>query len=312
MRYGFVQSDIFRMKKLTLSIARFVLCGLLIITSRVSYAQLNPLGAVYYQNQYLANPAMAGMEAGLNAGLSYRMQWSGIQGAPVNQSFSSDWGLGNRVGLGLLVYGDNAGLLQRTRTMATYAYHLPLGLESQKLHFGISMGLMTQRVQYEDVVGDPDDAGLEQFNNRETFFDGDFGMAYTSGKLNIQAALPNMKVMLNKDENDNTVNRSTFYSALSYKIPVGDLIIGMKVEPKIAYRGVKGFDNMIDAGANFSFSDEKLSLMSMWHSSDNMTYGLGINYNKLFSFTGMYSSNIGELRGFVNGNFEMAIKIKIL
>ncbi len=255
---------------------------------------------------------MAGIEAGLNAGLSYRMQWSGIQGAPVNQSFSSDWGSGNRVGLGLLVYNDKAGLLERTRTMASYAYHLPLDGDKQRLHFGISMGVMSQRVRYEDVVGDPNDTGLEQFNNRETFFDGDFGIAYTSGKFSVQAALPNMKVMLDRDENDNTVNRSTFFTALSYKIPVGGLVSGMKVEPKIAYRGVKGFDNMIDAGANFSFSDEKLSIMSMWHSSDNMTYGLGINHNRKFSFTGMYSSNIGELRGFVNGNFEMAVKVRIL
>ena len=312
MSPGYVLSDIFNMN----CIFRYIKFELLIATilmfgANSSYAQLNPLGAVYYQNQYLANPAMAGTDTSLNVSLSYRMQWSGIKGAPVNQSFTSDWGIGNRVGIGLMVYNDKAGLLQRTRAMATYAYHLPLA-ESQKLHFGISMGIMTQRVQYEDVIGDPNDAGLEQFNNRETFFDGDFGMAYTSGKLNVQAALPNMKVILNKDENDNTVNRSAFFSAISYKMPLEGFVGGMAVEPKIAYRGVKGFDNMIDVGANLSFSQDKLNLMSIWHSSENMTYGLGINHNRLFSFTGMYSSNIGELKGFANGNFEMAIRVRVL
>ena len=114
------------------------------------------------------------------------------------------------------------------------------------------------------------------------------------------------------DENDNTVNRSTFFSAISYKMPLERFVAGMAIEPKVAYRGVKGFDNMIDVGANLSFSQDKLILMSMWHSSENMTYGLGINHNRLFSFTGMYSNNIGELKGFANGNFEMAIKVRIL
>jgi type IX secretion system PorP/SprF family membrane protein len=276
-----------------------------------AHAQLNPLGSVYYQNQYLANPAMVGMDTSLNVNLSYRMQWSGIKGAPVNQSFTSDWGIVDRVGIGLMIYNDQAGLLQRTRTMASYAYHLPIA-ESQKLHFGISLGVMTQRVRYEDVIGDQNDTGLEQFNNRESFFDGDFGVAYTSGKLNIQAAFPNMKVILNKDENDNTVNQSTFFSAISFKMQLERFVDGMAVEPKIVYRGVNGFDNMVDVGANFSFSQERLTLMSVWHSSENMTYGVGINHNRLFSFTGMYSNNFGELRGLANGNFEMAIRLKIL
>ncbi len=34
-------------------------------TTTALQAQLNPMGAIYYQNQYLVNPAMAGSDRGL-------------------------------------------------------------------------------------------------------------------------------------------------------------------------------------------------------------------------------------------------------
>ena len=273
-------------------------------------AQQSTLGAVFYQNQYLANPSLAGRYEGLNASLSYRQQWSRIEGAPVNQALTVDWSGGKRVGLGLLIYSDQAGLLNRTRTMATYAYHLPLG-ENQQLHFGISFGFMSQRIKYEDVIGDLKDNSLERFDNRQVFLDGDFGLAFTTSKLNLQLAVPNLRVMFNNEENIARLDRTTFFTAISYKIPFENFLNGMKVEPKIVYQGVKDFDDLLNIGANVTFSDEKLSVMTIWSSSDNLTYGIGINHNRIFSFTGMYGNSFKEIQGFDNAYFELGVKCKI-
>ena len=76
-----------------------------------SYAQLNPLGQAYFQNQYLANPAMAGLGEGLRVNAGYRQQWTSMPGSPSTQFLTGDYGFKNRVGLGANIYHEKAGLL---------------------------------------------------------------------------------------------------------------------------------------------------------------------------------------------------------
>jgi type IX secretion system PorP/SprF family membrane protein len=274
-------------------------------------AQLNPLSSIYYQNQYLSNPAMAGMEDHFKLNLALRKQYSGMPGAPVTQSFSADGGLGERVGLGLHLHNDKAGLLQYTRVMGTYAYHLPLSNESEKLSFGVSLGFMNERLNEADVNGDAGDDRIGQFNKRETFIDGDFGMAYTSEKLTIQGALPNLKSFFSADD-VNSVDYSLFFTAVSYKFHIhqpsnNDLI----VEPKVALRGVKGYKNSYDVGANVTITEHGLSLMGLWHSSQSATFGMGLNLNKTFNLMGVYTTETGRLSRYTNGDLEIALRVNL-
>jgi len=273
-------------------------------------AQLNPLTSIYYQNQYLANPAMAGMDEYLKINLGYRKDAGSTPGMPVVQSFTADYGFTSKAGVGLKVYNDEAGLLQRTSAMGSYAYHLPLGSAGQKLNFGISLGVMNERIDNADVNGDAGDNQIGRFNQREVFIDGDFGMAYTSGQLTVQGAIPNLKTYLKKDDNNYTVDRSTFFSAVSYRFyPTQS--DGVEVEPKVAYRGVKGYDNIVDLGTNVAISNGALNILAMWHSSQSATFGMGINYKNAFTFTGMYTTQTGEVSAISSGNFEIALSINI-
>ena len=103
--------------------------------SEKSNAQLNPFGAAYFQNQYLFNPAMAGTEQKLKLNVAYRKEWNDISNGPVNQYLSGDFGLSDKVGVGLKVINDKAGVLSTTGAMATYSYHIGIS-DKQKLHFG--------------------------------------------------------------------------------------------------------------------------------------------------------------------------------
>ena len=280
---------------------------------QAAMAQLSPMGALYFQNQYLSNPAMAAMagsEKGLNLNLGFRQQWSGMPGAPVMQTFTADYGLNAKVGLGLNVYNDQAGLLKRTRTVASYAYHLPLNEDDRKLSFGLSLGFMNERVSNEDIHGDPGDLNVSRYNQRDTYIDGDFGMAYTSNKLSLQAALPNMKNYFKKDISTNPVDRSTFFSAISYKMQLG-AAEGFGIEPKVAYRGVKGFDNILDAGANLSYANNQVNFFGMYHSSKSATFGLGLNYHSM-GFNAIYTTAATALSGYTGGSFEIGLKLNLL
>lgn len=287
-------------------------CSLLLLIlsgTELSVAQLNPLGGMYFQNQYLANPAMAGLDSGLNLNLGYRQQWSSIPGAPKTQSLTGDYGFGNKVGLGLNIYSDEAGLLRKTRVMGTYAYHLPIGADEQKLNFGISLGFMNERIGYEDLKGDAGDQNVGRFNQRETYIDGDFGVSFTSNRLTLQGALPNLKTFFKTDANTNNVDRSTFFTAASYKFYFAQSLDGLRVEPKACFRGIKGLDNIGDIGAEVSFADESVNLMGMYHTSQSATFGMGVNFQKTLSILGIYTTETSALSGYTNGNFEIAVKV---
>jgi type IX secretion system PorP/SprF family membrane protein len=274
-------------------------------------AQLNPLAGIYFENQYLGNPAMAGIEQGMNLNMGYRQQWSSIPGTPVTQSITAEYGTSKKVGLGLNIYNDEAGLLKRTRVMGTYSYHLPLNDESRKLRFGISLGFMDDRVMSENISGEQNDSSIGKFNQRDTYIDGDFGLAYTSKKLTVQGAIPNLKSFLQKETVNGAADRSTFYSAISYKFYYLKTLDGFGVEPKLAIRGVQGFNNIVDAGANFTVANRAASVTAIYHSSNSATFGLGAVIKSFGAITANYTTATSALSQYASGSFQIGLKLDL-
>lgn len=269
------------------------------------------MGTVYFQNQYLANPALAGVQSGFNFNGAYRSEWNNIPGSPTIQALTAEYAITDKAGIGINFYSDKAGLFKRTRAVATYAYHLPVDTSGDRLHFGISLGYLNEQIQNDDINAEPGDLILRGFNERETFIDGDFGIAYTGKSLNLQLALPNLKNMLGRDINEHSVGNSTFYSAVSYKVPLSEGANSLGLEPKLAFRGVKGFDNIIDAGANLSYAENKVNLFAMYHTSKSSSFGLGLNYLNM-SINGIYTTPTSGLRRYSTGDFVVSLSLRIL
>jgi type IX secretion system PorP/SprF family membrane protein len=280
-----------------------------VISSTALKAQLNPLSAQYFTNQYLINPALAGAGQGLKLNGAYRKLWSNVEGSPLTQSLTADYGF-NKLGLGLTVNNESEGLQRQTRVVGSYAYHLKLSEDNHQLHFGVSLGFLSQRLENQDAYGDPNDPLVGQYNDRRTYLDGDFGIAYTSDKLNVQAAIPNLKSVLKKDV-IKLADVATFYSAVSYKIGISEGPEGMEVEPKVAYRGVKGFDNIWDAGAQLSIANKQVFLLGMYHSTKSTTFGLGMDYKKRYLISGTYTTQTSALSSYTNGSFELNLRVNL-
>jgi type IX secretion system PorP/SprF family membrane protein len=287
-----------------------LITGLFLFTAKQSYAQLNPLSAMYYQNQYLGNPAMVGIDTGLAFNLAYRAQWNGTPGSPVTQSVTGNYGVTPRVGLGLNISNDKIGLQRWTRAVATYAYHLQLNDKGNQLHFGVSFGFSNERLNENLVNGDPNDAGISQYNQRSTYVDGDFGVAYTADRLTLQGALPNLKSVFHKTDLNNAVDQATFYGAASYRLELSKGQEGVDVEPKVAIRGVKGYSDIFDAGANLVFANKRVNVFGLYHSTQSFTAGLGLQYQSL-NLNASYTSGTAALRGYVDGNFELSLRIRV-
>lgn len=270
-------------------------------------AQLGPLAAQYFQNPYLANPAMAGVNQGLEVSLGYRSQWSKMPGAPEQQALTLAYGK-NRTGWGVNLYLDRTGLQRQLRALASYAYHLPLSTE-QALHFGLSVGISQQRLSLEDIQGRPDDLSAQRYNDRDAYLDGDFGIAYTYNGFRLEASLPNLDRLLRSNRENGMVDIATFYAAAGYKFGL-TTDQNLQLEPKVAYRGVKGFDSVIDAGAAFWFEDGQLMLSGLYHSSKSATFGLGMDLKKKYRVLATYTTQTSALSNYTNGSFELGLGMK--
>jgi len=287
-----------------------VMMFLILLGANTANAQLTEYESMYFQNQYLNNPAMAGLEEGMKFNIGYQRQWDEVPGNPILMNATFEYNGGNRTGLGLNVSSDRAGLINRTRIMGTYAYHLPIGVD-QKLNFGLSAGAKFASIDYNKVVGDRDDASLQNYNEGAAF-DGDLGIAYTSRLLTIQAALPNLNALM-YDNNDGVkkyVDRSIFYSAVSYKILLSNEDEDLNIEPLIAYRGVKGHKDILDAGARFNFPDYKMNVSAFYHTNKTVSTAFGISLNDLGVFLA-YSKYFGSLGAYANNTFEVGLNYKL-
>jgi len=134
-------------------------------------AQQRPQYSQYVFNNYLLNPAVAGIENYTDVRAGYRSQWTGLLGAPVTSYITINAPLGKDFlegdatafpanggenpssrlytqnymaaephhGIGLMIVTDKAGPITQTNIDATYAYHLGL-TERLNLAVGVSAG----------------------------------------------------------------------------------------------------------------------------------------------------------------------------
>ncbi|MXV52444.1 type IX secretion system membrane protein PorP/SprF [Pedobacter sp. HMF7647] len=287
-----------------------LLIGSVCLLSANGNAQINPMGASFFQNQYQFNPAMAGLtdkKVALNFG--FKAQWNALPGAPFEGSVTADYGASDHVGLGVNLYNEKAGLIKSLRALGTYVYRVKFNPEgSKQLRFGLSVGVSNEWIDPNDVIGSNADPLVSQFNQRSAYLDGDFGIAYTGERLTIQGAVPRLKKFLNRDDDLSTFDYETFYSAVSYKFSSNG---GLNVEPMLCYRGIHGMDNIVDFGANATLLNEQLILMAMYHTTKSTTFGLGMNFRQKFTINGMFTTENPMMQGYTAGEFEVNLKFHL-
>lgn len=287
-----------------INISLVVLMTILLSTVRLQ-GQINPLGSQYFQNRYLANPAMAGVEGGLNVNIGYRNQWQKMPGSPKNTSMTVDY-RAKKVGVGVNFYKDQAGLLTSNTYKGTFSYHMPVSGSGDELHFGVSVGLSNDRLDNGGIVGNTADPLAAQFNDLGMAFQGDFGMAYTTDKLTIEGAWNNLRDQLQKDRKGD-VDYNTFYTSISYEFEMLD----WKLYPKAVYRGVNNYKNILDIGAEVKTGNQDLGLLGMYHTNKSFSLGISYEHKKQWEFMFFYNDPTAVLENYSNGSFELGLRVKL-
>ncbi|MGV3762252.1 PorP/SprF family type IX secretion system membrane protein [Parapedobacter sp.] len=127
-------------------------------------AQQQPHYTMYMANNFVLNPAVAGLEEYADLKLSARSQWTGIADAPrtlyatLHAPIPKRDGRKSNMGMGAKILVDQTGPLSLSTAELNGAYHLRLN-ETYRLSFGMGAGMKYQRVDFSKVQlvdsGDP-------------------------------------------------------------------------------------------------------------------------------------------------------------
>lgn len=117
-----------------------ILTSLLFLILRFSHAQLDPLYTQYQFNQLMINPAYAGIYDRFSTSFISRLNWVGIDGAPVTNTLSAQSAFRDgSIGLGTLIIDDRLGVNKNMETSISASYNVRF--ENAKLAMGIQGGL---------------------------------------------------------------------------------------------------------------------------------------------------------------------------
>ena len=140
------------MKKNTLSI-----CIAFLLSVQFVNAQQYPLFTNYVINCLGFNPAVASLEQGLDAKLTYRTQWTGISEAPKTSLFSLTYRPEKiKIGFGGYFFNDGYGALKRTGGAGVLSYTQNLSAETS-ISLGASIGYYQTSLSNTIRATDPND-----------------------------------------------------------------------------------------------------------------------------------------------------------
>lgn len=174
-------------------------------------------------NLYLLHPSMAGASKTAKLRGTARSQWAGVEDSPALQTASLSGRVGERVGVGGILFNDSNGFFSQQGVYATFAYHLLLSrnyVELNQLSFGISLGVLQGKLDetnFDLTDFDPVIAGIEQ---SDSYVNVDFGVSYNfldfSAHFTVKNALPMDRDIFSETFEPNNQRRYLF--SLAYVI----------------------------------------------------------------------------------------------
>lgn len=292
----------------------YLLYGLLFFgTASLVYGQQNPQYTQYMYNTQVVNPGYTASKDAFSAGLLYRTQWVGLDGAPKTATFTADTPIGKseNMGLGLSVIHDEIGPAVQTNVTVDYAYAINL-TQTGKLAFGIKAGV--------DVL-DVDFRKLNAYNPIDPFFQENIdhrwqpqvgaGVYYYTDKFYAGLSVPNFLKTKHIERSNKfqsvAAERMHFYLLSGY---VFDLSHAVKFKPATMLKMVEGSPLQWDFSANFLIH-EKLTLGAAyrWDAALSALVGFQIDSNW---FIGVgYDYQLTDLEKYSDGSYEIILRFEL-
>jgi len=272
-----------------------------------------PVYSQYLQNGLLINPAYAGTRGSLSAFLSYRLQWMGISGAPVFQSFSLNAPMKNdKVGLGIMAQFMKFGFTKSQSIYASYAYHIKLS--NGKLSFGLKGGFDRSNTDYTGILTTAKDDPVFTTNDKPYFLPNvGAGVYYFSDKLFAGVSIP---AFLSYRKNSSSGSVEAYHSFRNYDVIFsgGGLIVFsqvLKFKPSVlldySIDKTKKL-TQLDINGNFILGD-LIWIGGSYRTSEQVLVGiLQVQPNPQFMFGFSYDYPVGKMNTYSHGSSEFILR----
>lgn len=309
------------------------------------FAQQRPYYTQYILNNYIINPAVAGIENYTDIKLSHRHQWVGLQDAPVTSYFTihgafskDDYGRETATtqhaqgqnprgeaywrnyeaapshhGWGATIINDVTGPLNRFGAFATYAYHIGINAQTN-LSLGVSggftqLGLNTAKLNFYQV-GDPSALGNGNLYTVKPDLSAGlwlYGKDYFVG-LALQQIIPQSLVFSqNALVKQDSIGRLVPHTFLQagYRIQLSD---DVSMLPSLMLRYIKPLPIGVDVNAKLQYQD-LLWIGANYRVQDGFAGMLGINLNSTFNIGYSYDYTTSSLQSVSRGSHEVVVGI---
>jgi type IX secretion system PorP/SprF family membrane protein len=318
--------------------------NLLLIVILLSIKQLNgqqkPHYTQYIQNQFVINPAIAGIEMYADVKLSHRHQWVGIDDGPITSYFTIHGPLGAvkeknipttlrmpgknprgqeywdsyksseaHHGWGLQLVRDRTGPLTNLSAQLNYAYHLPIN-EVTNLSAGIGAGISQLRLDPSKLrfatTVDPAVGQTNIINKIRP--DISVGVYVYGAKM--FAGLSAQQLVPSKIEFADNVTRTIngkaiphFFAIAGYRLLVGEDI---NIVPSVLLKYVKPAPVQPEANIKVTYMDVAWAGAS-YRYKDGLAAMVGFNVGNNLNIGYSYDYTTSGLQTFSRGTHEIVI-----
>jgi len=308
-----------------------------------AYSQQRPYYTQYIMNNFIMNPAVAGIENYTDVKISHRHQWVGLDGAPVttyltlhaplkkssydvetattfhprgfNPRGSAYWQEyetpENHGGVGLTIMNDRTGPLNNFEASATYAYHMGIAPKTM-LSMGVSAGISNTRLDANKLqfasTYDPAVAGSGYLNNIKPTISAGlwlYSRDYFVG-LSAQNIVPQKLVYSNTKSLD-TVTRGKLvphmFLTAGYRVFLSEDVTFL---PSAVLRYVSPLPVGFDLNAKFQYQDLVWAGAS-YRYQDGFAGMIGVNLSNSINIGYSYDMTTSRLNTVSQGSHEILI-----
>ena len=284
----------------------------------VVYAQQLPQLTQYMINNYAIKPAIAGMHDYYQVNTTIRNQWAGINDAPRTTILSIYGKKSDHVGLGGVVYNDQAGPTSRLGGNMSYTYHLSLSSEV-KAAFALAAGFSQFKISKDAITWeDPTSSDAQGGDIVRAVPDATFGFN-TYGKnwyfgLSIPQLLSYSPDLYDRNFYDNLDEESQgkllrhYYVLGAYKHQIDPF---WSIEPSLLLKSFKASPTQFDIGVKTTY-DDKLWFGGGYRTNGDILCLLGYTINERYMLGYSYDISTGEIGIASNGSHEFMLGIKFI
>lgn len=309
--------------------------SILIVNCAIGFSQQS-IYSQYVMNEFILNPAVAGIDGMTTINFTARKQWAGWENSPTIFSSSVSTrllktnnavqnrfygpnkfkrGSSGRVGIGASLLNDKNGAVSRTGINLSYAYHI--FIDNSQLSFGMSFLMQQFKIDGELARFADDNSTVDPSEillNKSTYIpDAAFGMNFTSKHFNVGFSA--FQLFQSPVKFGNVEAISNDFKQVRYYLFNGLYHNIMRDSPEWEYetsvliRTTENFQPNADFSMRFIYKKEYWAGLSFRTSKDFIIL-MGLKLNR-FYFGYSFDYGFNEISRFTYGSHEILLALKL-